>query len=149
MGKAWAAAVVWFRGKKTILGGGLVMAGAAAGVWFGKLDPVTGLTLVGIGLSISGYSAKANRHQAELLAALQGISQAGADVRAGKSGAAELASGVTTLLSPSLAPEVLSSAAASLHLSAPTASELAIALQHLAGNSAWTPPPPVKVGAAQ
>jgi len=51
-------------GKKTIIGGTLVMAGAVAGVWYGKLDPVTGLNGAGVGLSIAGFSAKANRHQA-------------------------------------------------------------------------------------
>jgi len=47
-------------GEETMVGGALVMAAAAAGVWYGKLDPVSGLTLLGIGLSIAGFSAKAN-----------------------------------------------------------------------------------------
>jgi hypothetical protein len=87
MGELWAASVAWFQGKKTILGGSLVIAGAAAGVWYGKLDPASALTVAGVGLSIAGFGAKANRHQSELLAALQGISEAGADVRAGRPGA--------------------------------------------------------------
>ncbi len=85
MGKLLGRLVVWFRGKKTILGGGLVIAAGALGVWFGKVDPATGLALVGMGLSAAGYGAKANRHQAELVAVIQGISQAGVDVRAGHS----------------------------------------------------------------
>jgi hypothetical protein len=76
--------VVWWQGKKTILGGGLVMAAGVAGVWLGKLDPVTGLGVLGAGLSIAGFSAKANRHQDELLVALDGIALAGADERAAK-----------------------------------------------------------------
>jgi hypothetical protein len=83
MGKIWAAAVVWFQGKKTILGGGLVMAAAVAGVWYGKLDPTTGLAVLGFGLSIAGMSAKANRHQAQLLDALRAVAQVGGDERSG------------------------------------------------------------------
>lgn len=83
MGNLWDRLEVWWQGKKTILGGCLVMAAAVVGVWFGKLDPVTGLGVLGAGLSISGFSAKANRHQAELLTALQGVAQVGADTRAG------------------------------------------------------------------
>jgi hypothetical protein len=83
MGKFWAEVVVWWQGKKTILGGGLVMAAAVVGVWYGKLDGVDGLTLLGVGLSIAGFSAKANRHQAQLLTALQGVAQIGVEVRSG------------------------------------------------------------------
>jgi len=83
MGKIWAAAVVWFQGKKTILGGGLVMAAAVAGVWYGKLDPVTGMGVLGFGLSIAGMSAKANRHQAQLLDALKAVAQVAGDERSG------------------------------------------------------------------
>jgi hypothetical protein len=85
MGKFWAGVVVWWQGKKTIVGGGLVMAAAVAGVAYGKLGVVDGLTLLGVGLSIAGFSAKANRHQAELLTAVQGIAQIGVDVRTGNS----------------------------------------------------------------
>jgi hypothetical protein len=84
MGKIWAAVVVWFEGKKTILGGGLVMAAAVAGVWAGKLDPATGLAVLGFGLSIAGMSAKANRHQAQLLAALRAVAQVAGDERSGR-----------------------------------------------------------------
>lgn len=84
MHKIWAGFVAWWQGKKTIIGGSLVMAAAVVGVWYGKLDPVTGMTVLGIGLSIAGFSAKANRHQAELLTALQGVAKVGADEREGK-----------------------------------------------------------------
>lgn len=88
MVKIWAAIVNWFQGKKTILGGGLVMAAGVAGVWFGKVDPATGLGVVGAGLSIAGMGAKANRHQAQLLEALQAVSAVAADQRAGNTAAA-------------------------------------------------------------
>jgi hypothetical protein len=142
MGNLWDRLAVWWQGKKTILGGCLVMAAGVAGVWFGKLDPVSGLGVVGVGMSIAGFSAKANRHQAELLTALQGVTQIGADERAGKSGqailqdvnqvAGQLAPAATAYVS-GLAP--VQQAAASLHLSADTVQELAAAIQHLAGNS--------------
>ena len=142
MGKFWGAVVVWWQGKKTMVGGALVMAAAAAGVWYGKLDPVSGLTLLGIGLSIAGFSAKENRHQAELLTALQGVAQIGADERAGKSAQVILQDAEGTVL-PLAAPAALGyaigstpvqQAAASLHLSADSVQELAVAVQHLAGN---------------
>jgi hypothetical protein len=83
MGKIWAAVVVWFEGKKTILGGGLVMAAAVAGVWTGKLDPATGLGVLGFGLSIAGMGAKANRYQAQLLNGLKAVAQVAGDERSG------------------------------------------------------------------
>lgn len=135
MGKAWAALVLWWAGKKMIVGGVLVMAAGVAGVWYGKLDAVSGLAVVGFGLSIAGWSAKANRHQAELLAALGAITQAGADARAGKlSVAGDLLPGISAAAAD-LSPALISGAAASLHLSADTAAELAVAIQHLAGNT--------------
>jgi hypothetical protein len=118
MGSFWAAVVVWWQGKKTIVGGGLLMASAVAGVWLGKLDPVLGMGVVGAGLSIAGFSAKANRHQEELLTALQGVALAGADERAGKSALAaqDLEQGFAPL-----APAAIASAGASLHISGDTA----------------------------
>jgi hypothetical protein len=110
MGKIWAAVLVWWQGKKTIIGGTLVMAGAVAGVWYGKLDPVTGLTVLGVGLSIAGFSAKANRHQAELLTALQDVAQAGAEIRTGN--AAEAKATVQSFLAAH-ATEIAQSLAAS------------------------------------
>ena len=136
MGRFWGWLVIWWQGKKTILGGVLVIAAGVAGVWYGKLDAVDGLTLVGVGLSIAGYSAKANRHQAELLAALQGVGQAGVDMRAGNRAAAiQDAANAATTIGYASAPVLLQGSAATLHLSAATVQELAVAVQHLAGNS--------------
>lgn len=107
MKKIWAAFVVWFQGKKTILGGGLVMAAAVAGVWYGKLDPVTGMGALGFGLSIAGMSAKANRHQAQLLDALKAIAQVGGDERAGNTAQAITdAEAAATSIGLSLVPPV-------------------------------------------
>ena len=83
MNRFWAELIGWWQGKKTILGGGLVMLAAVAGVWTGKLPADQALIVLGFGLSIAGYGAKANRHQAELLAALQAVAQAGNDYRSG------------------------------------------------------------------
>jgi hypothetical protein len=103
MGKLWTAAKVWWQGKKTIVGGCLVIAAGVAGVAYGKVDPVTGLGVVGFGLSIAGFSAKANRHQAELLTALQGVATAAVDIRSGNSaGAAALVEKSAFSLVPSL-----------------------------------------------
>jgi hypothetical protein len=133
MGKIWAAVLVWWQGKKTIVGGTLVMAGAVAGVWYGKLDPVTGLTVLGVGLSIAGFSAKANRHQAELLAALQGVAQAGTDLRAGKSAQAiQDAEQTAGAIGYAAAPGILSAAGASLHLSAGSAGDVIALVKSLA-----------------
>jgi hypothetical protein len=110
MGKIWAAAAAWFRGKKTILGGGLVMAAAVAGVWTGKLDPATGLGVLGFGLSIAGMSAKANRHQAQLLDALKAVAQVAGDERSGNAAQAIAdAESAATTIGLSLVPSVPSS----------------------------------------
>jgi hypothetical protein len=142
MVKFWDGLVGWWQGKKTILGGSLVMAAAVGGVWYGKLSAVDGLTLLGIGLSIAGFSAKANRHQAELLTALEGVSQAGTEIRAGQPGESVLKS-----VAQQAARADWKKSAASLHLSTDTASELAIAIQHLAGNSDGPPLGPIEVPA--
>jgi hypothetical protein len=146
MDRIWVVLVTWWQGKNTSLGGMLVVAAGVAGVWYGKLDAVDGLTLVGVGLSIAGFSAKANRHQAELLTALQGVGQIGADMRTGnrvaaiqtaeQAGATLLPAGVTYLAGVA----ANSSPAATLHLSAATVQELAMAVQHLAGNIDALPP---------
>ena len=135
MGKAWAAVVVWWQGKKTMLGGVLVIAAGVAGVWYGKLDAVSALGVVGLGLSIAGWSAKANRHQAELLAALQAVSQAAGASKLGKAAVISDLAGGAEQIGSSLAPGLIAATAASLHLSADTAADLALAIQHLAGNS--------------
>ena len=116
------------------------MSAGVAGVWYGKLDPVTGLALLGTGLSIAGLSAKANRHQAELLTALDGVAQAGADIRAGNRGLALVDAEATAgqlapVLSYTQGLSAVQSPAVSLHLSADSVQELAIAVQHLAGHS--------------
>ena len=81
----------WWQGKKTIVGGGLIMAAAVWAVFAGRLDAQTGLALLGLGLSVAGMGAKANRHQAELLAALQGVAKAGTDYRSGGGARAAIA----------------------------------------------------------
>jgi uncharacterized membrane protein len=59
------------------------MAAGVAGVVLGKVDPTTGLGVVGFGLSIAGMGAKANRHQTQLLDALHTVATVAADERAG------------------------------------------------------------------
>lgn len=135
MGKIWAAVLVWWQGKKTILGGGLVMAAAVAGVWYGKLDPVSGVTVLGIGLSIAGMSAKANRHQAELLTALQGVAAVGTATRtAGPAQAVQLAENEVLASAEQMVPAAIQGASglaavepAAVHLSADGLRDLVVA----------------------
>jgi hypothetical protein len=122
----WQRVLGWFEGKKTILGGAVILAGAVAAVWLGKVDPATGLTLAGVGLSIVGYGDKANRHQAELLTALQGVAQVGADIRAGnKQQAVKDAETTAEALAPAVIGEAAALGGASLHISGNTADEVA------------------------
>ncbi len=87
--KVWLANLrVWFQGRKTILGGCLLIAAGVAGVWAGKLPPDQAMIVVGFGISFCGWSAKANRHQQEILAALRAVAIAGAEARAGNKAAA-------------------------------------------------------------
>jgi hypothetical protein len=107
------------------------MAAAVAGVWYGKLDPVTGLTVLGIGLSIAGMSAKANRHQAELLTALQGVAAVGAAARtSGPGQAVQLAENQVLATAPA-AMELVQGLApvepAAVHLSADGLRDLVVA----------------------
>jgi hypothetical protein len=104
-----AAIFGWFQGKKTILGGAVILAAAVAGVWYGKFDPATAASLAGVGLSVIGWGDKANRHQAELLAALEAVAQAGADVRAGNG---QSAIKVAEAVVEADAPELLANGAA-------------------------------------
>jgi len=101
-------AVAWFEGKKTILGGILTIAAAVAMEWYGKVDTTTALAIGGIGLTAVGLGDKANRHQAQILTALQGIATAGLDYRTGKSAQAvqEIESTAETVFStiPILVP---------------------------------------------
>ncbi len=136
MGKLWASFVVWWQGKKTIVGGCLVMAAGVAGIWYGKLDPVTGVGVVGAGLSIAGFSAKANRHQAELLTALEGVSQAGADVRAGNKTAAFTTAELTAA---QLAPAAVAAAADFVPISTDTALKMRVICQALANSGKISP----------
>jgi hypothetical protein len=69
MKKIWQ----WLEGKKTKIGGVLVMAGAVAAVFYGRVAATDGLVLFGAGASIFGYADKANRHQAQLLQALAAV----------------------------------------------------------------------------
>jgi hypothetical protein len=85
---SWNQIRSWFAGKKTTLGGCLVIGAAVAGVATGKLSIVDATAVIGLGCSICGWSAKANRHQAELLTALEAVAAAGADLRAGNKAAA-------------------------------------------------------------
>jgi hypothetical protein len=84
----WSRIRGWFAGKKTILGGCLVIAAGVAGVFTGKLAATEASVVVGVGISICGWSAKANRHQEEILQALGIIACAGDDFRAGNDKAA-------------------------------------------------------------
>ena len=131
MGNLWDRLAAWWQGKKTILGGGLVIVAGVAGVWFGKLDPISGLGVVGVGMSIAGFSAKANRHQAELLTALQGVAQIGADQRAGNRTAiiqdAEQAAGQLAPAAIALVPGMSDLAPAAVHLSGDGLRDLVVA----------------------
>jgi len=146
MGKFWAAFVVWWQGKKTIVGGVLVAAAGVAGVATGKLDPVTGLGVVGAGVSIAGYAAKLNRYQSAALSTLQDVAQAGIAARTGGIGAAaRYAEGVGLTELKALTPGEVSSAIAatpanSLHISADSVAELLTAVQSLAAQPAPAAP---------
>jgi hypothetical protein len=138
----------WFQGKKTILGGVVIFAAAVAGVWFGKLDPVTGVALAGAGLSVIGWGDKANRHQAQLLAVLEGVAKAGLDLRTGGPQLAlQDAEATVHSLAPGLAAELTPVVGASLHLSAPTTAELLGAITQLTAQA--TPAAPAAPGAAK
>ncbi|MDR3797977.1 MAG: hypothetical protein P4K93_07480 [Terracidiphilus sp.] len=128
----WQKISGWFEGKKTILGGVVILAAAVAGVWYGKLDPVTAVTLAGAGLSVIGWGDKANRHQAELLTALQGVATVGADVRAGNTQqAVRDAENTAGALAPLAIGEAVTWNGVNLHLSASTATELSQVLSSL------------------
>lgn len=83
--KAWmTAAREWLQGKKSILGGGVMIAAAVAGVFAGKLPVDQAVVVAGFGFSVCGMAAKAERHQSELLSALQDVGVAGTQFRAGR-----------------------------------------------------------------
>ncbi len=140
MSAIWNELAAWFAGKKTILGGVAMIVAAGLGVWYGKLDPVSGLGLAGLGFSAIGLGDKANRHQAQLLTVLQGIAQAGVDLRSGK--AANLLSDAEktgSALAPSVASDALNALSPGLHIQASTPEELAAILKSL------VPPAPIVV----
>jgi hypothetical protein len=74
---------IWLQGKKAMLGGALIAIAAIAAIWMGVMSPESGLTLVGAGIAVIGFADKANRHQAELLAALEVVAKAGVQYRSG------------------------------------------------------------------
>jgi hypothetical protein len=79
---------IWLQGKKAMLGGALIAIAGISAIWMGVMSPESGLTLVGAGIAVIGFADKANRHQAELLAALEGVAKAGVQYRAGDRAAA-------------------------------------------------------------
>lgn len=80
-----AAVQIWFQGRKTILGGSLLIVCGVVGAFDGKLSLIDATTVAGFGLSICGLGAKANR----FLGALEGVATAGVDLRLGnRAGAA-------------------------------------------------------------
>jgi len=71
------------QGKKTMLGGLVLISAGILGVACGKLPVDQGVIVVGFGISVAGWAAKADRHQQEILAALTSVAEAGAAYRAG------------------------------------------------------------------
>lgn len=87
--RVWFGTVrVWFQGRKMTIGGCLLIAAGVAGAWAGKLPPDQAVIVAGFGISICGWSAKMNRHQQEILGALEAVAVAGAQARAGNKQAA-------------------------------------------------------------
>jgi len=74
-----AALRVWFQGKKTVLGGSVLIVCGIVGAFTGKLSAIDAMTVAGFGISICGVGAKANH----FLGALQAIATAGVDLRMG------------------------------------------------------------------
>lgn len=119
--QVWAGKVrEWFVGKKTTLGGCLIIAATVGGVATGSLSIVDGITVVGFGFSICGWSAKANRHQSELLSALESVAAAGVDLRTDNKAAAiaEIDSQISQAIAL-VAPTVISAEPAATPVAAP------------------------------
>jgi hypothetical protein len=72
----------FLEGKKTMVGGALILLAAVAAVFLEQVTPVAGLALAAFGFSIVGMADKANRHQEELLLVLRDIARAGSDALA-------------------------------------------------------------------
>ena len=47
------------KGFKTFIGGAVLVAGGAAGIAFGLIDPMTGVGMIGTGFSVWGLGGKA------------------------------------------------------------------------------------------
>jgi hypothetical protein len=78
----------WLQGKKTMLGGLVLIAAGVLGVAFGKLPVDQGAVVIGFGISVAGWAAKADRHQQQILEALTAVAAAGVQARAGNKAAA-------------------------------------------------------------
>lgn len=78
-----AKLIEWLKGKKTMLGGTLILLAALAGIFFAQISIVDGSTIAGFGIAIIGYGDKANRHQAQILEALKDVAAAGEAYRNG------------------------------------------------------------------
>jgi len=126
----------WLKGKKTIIAGGVVCLFAAMAVFYGLTSVEQGGVIFGFGLAIAGWADKANRHQAEILAALSEVAKIGADIKAGQPVAGELKAAVAASqdvlkdLKPMAAPlaadlgAMAASKGVQLHISADSAEEL-------------------------
>ena len=88
MGDKWAALVGWWQGKKTMVGGVVIVAAAVAAIWFGKIDVTTGAMVAGAGLSVAGFAAKANTSPGGAAHRTAGHSGSGRGCAIGKRGEA-------------------------------------------------------------
>jgi hypothetical protein len=138
MGKFFTGIQTWLAGKKTILGGVLIIAAAGAGVFYGKIDPTTALAIGGVGFGLVGLGDKANRHQAQILIALQAIGQAGVEARSGNlAGAMGLVEGEAKPIGASILDSYVGSiqpppiASASFHVTADSHGQLVENLRSL------------------
>ena len=48
----------FLNGMKTFVGGAILIGGGAAGMYFGVVDPVTGVTMIGSGFTAWGIGSK-------------------------------------------------------------------------------------------
>ena len=87
MKQFWTKLRGWFAGKKTYLGGGAVIAAALAGAFTGHLSITDAVAVAGVGLSVCGLGAKADRNHSQIVTALTAVAAAGADVRLGNKAA--------------------------------------------------------------
>ena len=73
----------WLAGKKTYLAGLGLCALAVAGVASGRMGALTGVSILGYGLSLCGLAAKSNRQHKELLLAIEAAGALGLALRTG------------------------------------------------------------------